>query len=190
MSPDAEWADLRRRLSLVASGATRDADPQADRHREVLEERARKLARPTARAAPNEEMTLVAFRLGGERWSVEASYVFEAFRPRQLVPLPGARAPVTGLSPWRGSVLLVLDLRLVLGVAVTPLADLAHVLVLGGKEPAFGVLVDSLGDVMRLERAALVELAEGVALHREWIRGVTPTAGFALDAERIIRTHG
>jgi purine-binding chemotaxis protein CheW len=189
MSADAEWAEVRRRLSLVAPGAALETHGEADRQREVLEERARGLARPAVRAAPEEEMTLVGFGLGGESWSVEAPFVWEAFRLLQLVPLPGARAPVTGVTSWRGSVLLVLDLRFVLGVPVTPLTDLAHVLVLGDEEPAFGVLVDALGEVTRLDREALVEPGEGVALHREWILGVTPNAGFALDAARIVRAY-
>ena len=105
-----------------------------------------------------------------------------AFTPMLLVD-------VVAFAPFYLSFFVVLDLRFVLGVPVTPLTDLAHVLVLGDEEPAFGVLVDALGEVTRLDREALVEPGEGVALHREWILGVTPNAGFALDAARIVRAY-
>jgi len=190
VTPDVDWADLRRRLSFVAPSAAGEAPREAGGQRRVLEERARMLARPPAGPAPREEMTLVGFRLGGESWSVEAPFVWEVCRLREFIPLPGARAPITGVFPWRGSILTLLDLRIALGVPIAPLANLAHVLVLGDAQPAFGVLVDAPGDVIRLDRDTLVEPAEGVALHREWILGAAPGAGFTLDAARIIRAHG
>jgi purine-binding chemotaxis protein CheW len=189
MSRAVDWADLRRRLSLAASQADPQEGPAGDRHRQVLDERARALARPPMPSKPHEEITLVGFGLGGESWTVEARFVWEAFQLRQLVPLPGAPAPAAGVCPWRGSVLLVLDVRGVLGVPVAPLADLVHVLVLGDRQPAFGVLADTLGEVTKLDRAALAEPAEGVAIHREWVLGVTPEAAFALNALRLIEAH-
>jgi purine-binding chemotaxis protein CheW len=174
----------------MSPAAARETLADPDRDRALLEERARKLARLAAPSARKEEITLVGFGLGGESWSVEAPFVWDAFHLLQLVPLPGAQAPVTGVSAWRGSVLLVLDVRTVLGVPVAPLANPAHVLVLGERQPSFGVLVDALGEVTRLDKDALAGPAEGVALHGEWILGVTPSAGFALDAARLIRAYG
>lgn len=190
MSPEHDWGELRRRLSRVTPESAAGALSDGGREHGVLEERARALARPARTDGPAERLTLVGFALGGESWAVEARFVWEAFRLRRLTPLPGGRAPLAGVCAWRGSVLLVLDLRSVLGVPVVPLADLAHVLVVGERRPAFGVLADALGEVTRLDGRALTEPAAGAAIHREWIRGLTPQANFVLDATKLLEAFG
>jgi len=91
------------------------------------------------------------------------------------------------VTVWRGTVLPVLDLRGVLGVSAAPLHDLSQLIVVGEEHAAFGILADALGGVVRLEAQALREPGEGVAVHREWILGVTPASAFALDVRRLVR---
>lgn len=187
MTNDRYWEELRQRAGASAPGAADAADGEGDRDRRLLLERARALARPAAAPAPVGELTLLAFSLGGESWNVQARFVWEALRLTHLTPLPGARPPVAGITTWRGAILPVLDLRTVLGLPARPLADLGYVIVVGEDEPAFGVLADALGSVLRLGPDALREPGEGVAVHREWILGVTPDAAFALDAQRLVQ---
>jgi chemotaxis signal transduction protein len=185
MSPGHDRDALRDDRSDV-----RSEDRRGGREQELLEERARALARPARDDGRQDELTLVGFALGGEAWAVEARFVWEAFRLHQLTPLPGGKAPHAGVCGWRGSVLLVLDLRSLLGVPVAPLADLAHVVVLGEQRPSFGILADALGGVARLEHAALTEPGAGAAIHREWILGVTPSSNFVLDAAKLLKAYG
>jgi purine-binding chemotaxis protein CheW len=169
------------------SARSRSAD---ERQREVLEQRAHALAQPVAPLAPLEDLTMVGFELGGASWALESRFVWEVFRPQRLVPLPGAPAPLMGVTSWRGSVLSVLDLRGVLGVRVFARDEPSHVLVLGTSHAVFGMLVEGPGEVGRFAREALLELPDRNALHREWILGATPSGSFALDGERLIRLFG
>ena len=155
-------------------------------NRQLLAARARALARPTSSNAPAATTALLGFSLGGESWSLPARFVWEVFRLSQLAPLPGAEAPVAGLTTWRGSVLAVLDLCPLLGVPAAR-GETSHVVVIGEEHPAFGILADGLGEVVALEAEAITEPPEGVTTHREWILGVTREAGLVLDAGRLVR---
>jgi len=73
-----------------------------DRTQEVLAARARALARPPAREVARDQLQLLAFSLGGERYAIELRHVAEIFRLRSLSLLPGAAAPTLGLTAWRG----------------------------------------------------------------------------------------
>jgi purine-binding chemotaxis protein CheW len=146
------------------------------------------LLNPQSPLPPLEEMTLVGFCLGGETWGIEARLVFEAYRLEHLIPLPGARPPVAGVSPWRGSVLSVLDLRSVLGIGMVPLPELQHVLVLGETQPQFGVVVDALGEVATFARQAIVKPTAS-ASRDGWSLGSAPSGALTLDGKRLLREY-
>lgn len=160
-----------------------------DHEREILEERARRLAIPISfdtRAV--ESVDAVTFSLARERWAVDARYVFAVFRLAALVRVPGARAPVTGVTRWRGDVLTLLDVRSLVGAVSTGLDDLAVVIVIGIDQPEFGVLADFLGDTISLADADILPLTSprGDAAG-EVIRGVTQSAHLILDPVALVR---
>jgi len=157
--------------------------------RSVLEERARVLARPLATPASGERLEVVTLALAGERYAVESRHVVEVFKLRDLALLPGAEPPVFGATAWRGGLLTVLDLRPVLGLPAAALDDLGHVVVLGGERPAFGILADAVHDAVSLAASAVREPPEGVAVKREFLRGVAYGALLVLDAEKLLSTY-
>jgi purine-binding chemotaxis protein CheW len=143
---------------------------------EILEARARQLARPADRgagAAVGVEM--LGFTIGRERYAVESRFVFAVVQLSDLVPLPGARAPVVGLTRWRGDVLTVLDLRRVVGGVPGALDDLGRVIVLGQSSPEFGVLADILDGLLMIDPTSVHPL-----------RADTSNAVHVLDASVLI----
>ena len=154
---------------------------------EILRQRARRLARPTVDSLLAGGIDAIAFSLGRERYAVEARYVFAVFRLESLTPLPGARAPVAGVTPWRGDVLTVLDIRSLIGASSTSLDDLARVIVLGADRPEFGLLADRLDDPLRLEPGSVHPLsADRASRGSEILRGVTSDAVVILDALALL----
>ena len=156
--------------------------------RAILEERARVLARPLATPASGERLEVLTLALAGERYAVESRHVVEVFKLRELALLPGAEPPVFGATAWRGGLLTVLDLRPVLGLPAAALDDLGHVVVLGGERPAFGILADAVHDVVSLAASAVREPPEGVAVKREFLRGVADGTLLVLDAAKLLST--
>lgn len=161
-------------------------DPE--RARQLLEERARALARPVVRPAAGELLELVTFALADEIYALESRHVLAVFRLADLSPLPGAEPPVAGVTVWRGDLLTILDLRRVLGLSVAALDDLTRVIVLGGERPAFGILADTVRELVVLPSAAVLEPATGAAAP-EYLRGITSDGVLVLDASKLLHLH-
>lgn len=164
-----------------------DGTPDRDRVREVLRERARALARPPAPPPPVGALEILTFDVAQERCAVESRFVHAVFRLAELTPLPGAVAPIAGVTAWRGEVLTLLDVRSMLGAGDQG-ERLAHVIVIGGVRPVFGLLAADLQEVALLPRAELltgVDATQG----REAVAGVTRAGLVLLDAERLLGTH-
>lgn len=182
-----DWAAIRQRVELAgAIGGATELSPE--RARAVLQARAAALARPAA-ASPQNTIELMTFRLANETYAIESRYVTEVFPLSQLAALPGAKPPVFGVTAWRGRLLTVLDIRSILGVSATALDDLGRVIVLGQERAVFGILADAIDELVRLALSDVREPPEGVAVAREYLRGVTGKALLVLDAEQLLRLH-
>ena len=158
--------------------------------RSVLEERARTLARPAAPPPEGDSIGAVVFALGDERYAIESRYVIEVARLSELARLPGATPPVLGITAWRGGPLPVLDVRRLLGVTADELNDHGQVIVLGESRAAFGILADAVSELVAFRPSEVREPPEGVAVEREYLRGVTGDALLVLDAGKLLRLHG
>lgn len=187
-----DWGALRRRLEAASGGGDQSGHTPTDANadRRILAERARLLARPVSDPVGRAAMELVTFRLGGEVWGLEARLVWEVFRISELAHLPGAASPVSGITPWRGLILPVLDLRSMLGIPSAPLDDLRFALVVGSDRPALGVLADTVDEVRLVDEGDLAEAPEGVSHHRDHLLGVTASALPVLDGARLVQRYG
>lgn len=185
-----DWPELRRRLDAAFRAATAIEGRDEEQARRVLDERARQLACPLGAGDTGSSLEVVIVTLGGERWALEAGYVSEVFRTTEFVPLPGASPPVAGLTTWRGTVLPALDLRPTLGVPAAGLDDFEFALVVGRERPVMCVLVDSLPEFSVIDRTEVGEPAEGVAVHRDYLLGVTRSSLPVLDVARLVQRYG
>jgi len=158
-----------------------------ERAREVLEARARALARPLAAPRSQETVPLVTFALAGETYGIAASHVLGIFRLVDMAPLPGATAPVAGVTAWRGELLLILDLRRPLGLPVDGLDDLAWAIALGREGAEFGLLAQKVNELVQVAATDIGTPAQGVAADRAYLRGITRDAVLVLDADALLR---
>lgn len=157
--------------------------------REVLEARARALARPVEKAITGDTLELLTFALANETYALESRFVSAVFRLHDLALLPGAAPPVHGVTAWRGEVLTVLDLRAALGLSAAALNDLSRVIVLGEDRPAFGILADAVRDVVPCPTVDIRPVPESTGAQRHHLRGVTADALLVLDAAWLLRTY-
>jgi purine-binding chemotaxis protein CheW len=169
------------RSRLAAGRAPRDED------REVLRRRAAALARVPVRDTAQELVSAVVFELGSERYALAAAVVLQVTPLRELTPLPGAAAPLLGVTYWRGSVLTVFDVRGLLGVRVRGLTDLGRLIVLEGHSHDFGILADAATDVQDVDLAALRPLETRPGADDALLRGITDDALLVLDEDALRR---
>jgi purine-binding chemotaxis protein CheW len=180
------WAEIRRRVDDVGRALAGETAASPERVREVLEERARALARPAIPPSAGDALELVTFSLANETYAIESRSVMAVFRLTELSPLPGAEPPVTGVTVWRGELLTILDLRPLVGLSVTALSDLSRVIVLGVDRPELGVLADAVLSIVTVAASEVQQLPQGGPTRQEYLRGVTPAAVVLLDGERVL----
>lgn len=182
-----DWGEIRARVEAAGRALAGETAASPERARQVLEERARALARPAAAPIAGDMLELITFALADEVYAIESRFVHAVLRLTDFSPLPGAEPPVFGVTAWRGGLLTILDLRRVLGISVTALSDLSRLTVLGDDRPAFGILADAVREVVTVPASDVRDPPEGVAAKREYLRGVTADAVLVLDAEQLLR---
>jgi chemotaxis signal transduction protein len=124
-------------------------------HVDLLRARAAALARVERPEERHDLIAVVAFTLGGEHYGLDARMVREISGLSNLMPLPTSVAPRFGITHWRGSALMIFDLRAALGLDTKRLTDLARVLIVEGPSHPFGILADAVHNVVQIDRAAL-----------------------------------
>jgi purine-binding chemotaxis protein CheW len=156
--------------------------------REVLLERARALSVPTAAPRADERgLELVLFALAEETYGIESRFVVEVLRGADVALLPGARPPVAGISAWRGELLPVLDLSLLLGAAPGAEGQAACTVVLGDPHRPFGILVDEVRGVREIEGSDVHPLPRAGGAGRDLLMGTTSDALLVLAGEDLIQ---
>jgi purine-binding chemotaxis protein CheW len=183
-----DWAAVRERLARAVAATEAAHDLTPEQARAVLEERARRLARPPQLAPrPGETLELLGFSLGRERYAIEARFVREVMPLRDYTPVPGAPEVFVGVTNLRGDVLAIADLRKLLHIDENDLSDLSRVIVVGGDEAELGILADAVHAVEVHATAAVLDPPGWMAgAAREVVRGVTREALVVIAGDRLL----
>ena len=86
----------------------------------------------------------VVVRLGAGRYALGAAHVVEVVPVPGLTRVPAGPSWLLGVGNWRGHVLPVADLRPLLGIAATPLASSARVVVVRSDDIEVGIVADQV----------------------------------------------
>lgn len=185
---DIDWQQVHARLARTAA-AMRDAGEASPEHAaRLLDERARRLSKPLAAPLPAGAMLdLLAFELAGERYAIETRHVQEVVRAAGVTPVPGVPDVVAGLANLRGQILIVFDLRPLLGLATADATEASRIVVFGDAESGLGLVVDCASAVFRLpaddiQPTALADADAGGRL----VRGVARDATIVLDGSALL----
>lgn len=112
---------------------------------------------PATRPSPADAdaQPYLMIRVGDELYALPGPSVGEVMRWRAYVPVPGAPPVIPGIISQRGTIMTVVDLRLLLGLTAGP-PDRATRLVVVQREPHdLALLVDAVLDLFALPAAAL-----------------------------------
>lgn len=90
----------------------------------------------------------VVVRMGGGRYGLCAPDVAEVVAVPTVTRLPGVPSWIVGIANWRGRVLPLVDLRPLIGLAITPLPSSARVVVLAVDDVEVGVLVEAVAGLV------------------------------------------
>ncbi|MFC3675472.1 chemotaxis protein CheW [Ferrovibrio xuzhouensis] len=97
----------------------------------------------------------LTFAIAGQDYGAAILAVREIRGWTAETPLPNAPAGVRGIINLRGQVVPIFDLRVRLGAAATPPTATHVVIVVEAAAGQFGLLVDSVSDILTLDDAEL-----------------------------------
>ncbi|NQU37090.1 MAG: chemotaxis protein CheW [Actinobacteria bacterium] len=164
-----------------------DFDVAADD--QILQSRAEALAELVSDDSSAETTEMLFFELLGVRFGIRLSEVHEVIPTQQYAEIPGAPSWVAGVTHCQGSIVVLVDAKQFLGITGAGIADRRHLLVIGGRIPEFGILVDRAHEVRSVATSDLV-VAEGAATSNSApsVSSMLPDATQIVDAERLLST--
>ncbi len=183
-----DWDMAKKRLARIAEALDESQRLSPERAKQIMDERARKLAEvPDAAPDAGQLLGVVTFRLGGERFAVEARYVREVIRLGDVTPVPGSPEFLVGATNLRGDIMAVLDLGSFFDLRGAERSNTTRILVFGLQRAEFGVLVDAADEVASLSIKRLHPPSDSIAGGgRDFLRGVTDDAMLVLDGDVLL----
>ncbi len=143
----------------------------------------------------DDEIEYVTVTVGEQLFGLPIARVHDVFLPARVTRVPLARPEIAGVLNLRGRIITMFDMRSRLGLP--PLSNSAGRMAVGVefREEAYGLLVDSVGEVMRLLRSS--RDPNPTHLDPSWAAvtaGVHPLEGrlmVVLDIDRLLEppTH-
>jgi len=145
----------------------------------------------TGQEVRNQELQLVAFRLGNETYAVDIQQVQEIIRMQQITRVPGAPFFVEGVINLRGRIIPVIDLRKRLGLPRGEETDEVRIVVVEVPPHKVGMIVDAVEEVLRLSEENIETPSSLVAsVDEQYLKGVGKSEDrlvVLLDLEEILK---
>lgn len=153
---------------------------------EILERRARHLARPLEQAPDGAVLDLVVVQVApGSRFGLDLLSVLHIVRNEHLARLPGASRALIGVTVIRGEAIPVADLAYLVGLGAAH-RQRPFVVVVGGAAGPIGLLVDQVLDVVAVPEDEL-HLLPGTPEGRGSLqRRVTPDGAVLLGTSALL----
>lgn len=152
-----------------------EASPE---ERAVFRERALTLAQAQADEGGAGLIPIAVVALNGEYFGVDLELVREFTDIRHLTPIPCCPEHIVGNMNLRGNILTLVDIRSLLGLPWSPLAEDGQVIVASLGDLTAGVVVDQVNDIIYLPPGNLGPVP--TAIHKtgdKYLDGTAPYGG-------------
>lgn len=182
------WDELHKKTEKISTALEQSFKPSPEEQKNILRERAAKLAvEPEKKAQAEEFIEVVEFLLAHERYAVASEYVREIYPLNDLTPVPCTPRFVLGIINVRGQVLSVIDIKRFFDLPEKGLTDLNKVIILHSGDMEFGILADAVTGVRNLDLSEVeTSLPTLVGIHKEYLIGVTRDREVVIDAGRLL----
>ncbi|MFT3724134.1 MAG: chemotaxis protein CheW [Hyphomonadaceae bacterium] len=99
----------------------------------------------------------VTFKICDQTFGVCVSEIHDVFRPSAMTPVPLSGAEIAGVLNLRGRIVTAIDARSRLGLPPQVKTRACQRLAIGVERygESFGLIIDEIGEVVRLEESAL-----------------------------------
>jgi len=126
---------------------------------------------------------LVIFKIAGEEFGVDINEVKEIIRWEDVTRIPNTEQYIKGVINLRGSIVVVNDLAMKLGMPSKEVDDDTRILVVEVNDNIVGMVVDSATEVLRIEGEKVQDAPEMITsgIDQNYIEGVG-----VLDEKRLL----
>ncbi len=143
----------------------------------------------TADAAPAVQQ--LTFSLAGEEYGVDILSVREIRGWTRVTRIPQAPEHLLGVLNLRGAIVPVMDLRLRFGLEREDYGDATVMIVVAVADRLFGIVVDSVSDVVDIDPAAIKPVPDmGSVVDTRYLKGLATHVErmvMLLDVEKLMR---
>ncbi len=116
---------------------------------------------------------VVTFKIGEEEFAVDILDVKEIIRMMQITPVPNSEHYIEGVLNLRGNVIPVVGLRKRFSFDDIAITSETRIIVMGFEQGVVGFLVDSVSEVLYLDRERISDPPAVVAgIGSDYIKGV------------------
>ena len=102
-----------------------------------------------------DELQVVVFELGGERYGLDIGTVYEIIRHQPITAVPNAPSFVEGIINLRGRIIPVVDLRGRFGLAASAPTKASRIVVCEAAGHRVGLVVDAVTEVLMIPAEAI-----------------------------------
>jgi purine-binding chemotaxis protein CheW len=119
-------------------------------------------------------LDVLLFQLAGELYSIPSASVREVVRYRACTLVPGAPPSLPGILSQRGTILPVVELRSLLGLALVPITRAARLVIVAYQDIDMALLAEAVLDLAALPADAVQPLPAALDPARaRFLRGIT-----------------
>lgn len=132
----------------------------------------------TQEVVDNKIVELVAFNLNDENYAIEIKYIQEIIRMQEITDVPHSETYLLGVINLRGQVIPVIDLKKKFNLGCYADSGSTRIIVVETDEFVVGMVVDSVSEVLRLDRGQIEPPSPVIAsIETDYIRGVGKVDG-------------
>ena len=186
MDPDDDLA-LDRFFDQADASAVDLPEVSREKYDAILQARARVLAQ-VPESEPGEQLALIDFSLGQERYGIATKFVREVQPLAQISPVPCTPDFVMGVMNVRGEIYSVIDIRYFFGVSERSIDETSKVIFVASKGLEVGIVADSVRGVARvpLNEVCPPLKSRQTTLKEAYVQGVTRDMLIVLDLEALL----
>ena len=131
----------------------------------------------------------ITFQIGQETYGIEIRYVTEIVGIQQSVEIPQSPYYIKGIINLRGKIIPVMDVRLRFSKDQKEYDDRTCIIVADFSGVSVGLIVDSVSEVLALEKENILEIQSGVGIHNRYVKCIGRIGGniiLLLDCGKLI----
>ncbi|MBN2323366.1 MAG: chemotaxis protein CheW [Spirochaetes bacterium] len=155
------------------------------RVKNILRERAKKLAAWEATEAEKPGTETLILSVGNETYGIESKYIREVEILRELTPLPHVPAFVLGIVNHHGVIRSVIDLHRFFGLEGIPLDEYRQIVFIHSGMLEFGIAVSHVKEAVMIPTDKKRELPDTLKEIAGFIRCITQDQIALLDIEQL-----